>query len=198
MAIATRIESFDRDIAFIVAEELSPEAQSAALAGFAREAIAEAEASNAATFGQTPTYDLIVDGRRNGALESVRPDGVVVAEFELLMDLFTWVGAQLVIASPRKTGRYAQSHAFFVDGREVQLSRSVPAGADYAFVNVQPYSRKIERGLSSQAPDGVYQAVASMAARRFGNIARAYFDYRAVAGGGRESRSPAIIIRLGR
>jgi hypothetical protein len=45
-------------------------------------------------------------------------------------------------------------------------------------VNTQPYARKIERGHSKQAPNGVYETVAHLAARRFGNMARIRFGYR--------------------
>jgi hypothetical protein len=197
MGISSRIETLDRDIAFILSEDLSPEAQSHALARFARREIHAAQDQNAAAMGLRPDYEVTVDGRRHAPIEDVRPDGTVVAEFDLLLDLFTWIGAQLVINSPRLSGRYAESHVFFVDGNETQLSGIVPAGSEYAFVNVQPYARKIERGLSSQAPDGVYQAVAAVAARRFGNVARIRFSYRSLTGG-KADRAPAIVITLGR
>jgi len=73
------------------------------------------------------------------------------------------------------------------------------------FLNIQPYARKIERGQSSQAPDGVYQAVATLAQRRFGNVAKITFSYRTAIGGaiigGRKGdrsdlRNPAIIVSL--
>ena len=84
------------------------------------------------------------------------------------------------------------------------------------FLNTQPYARKIEgyRGLggvvhrapsSPQAPDGVYQAVATLAQRKFGNVAKITFSYRTAIGGeiiggkaGDRSklRNPAIVVRL--
>ena len=90
------------------------------------------------------------------------------------------------------------------------------------FLNAQSYARKIERGQSSQAPDGVYEAVAAMAARRFGNVARIRFGFRSVQEGAlvpnaevsalrrdlgrrgasevvkreRETRQPAIIVAM--
>jgi hypothetical protein len=51
-------------------------------------------------------------------------------------------------------------------------------------VNTQPYARKIEKGLSPAAPDGVYEVVAALAKRRFGNIASIKFSYRAPLAGG--------------
>ena len=50
-------------------------------------------------------------------------------------------------------------------------------------LNAQPYARKIERGQSDQAPDGVYEGVATLAKRRFGNVAFVGFGYRSFPGG---------------
>jgi len=72
-----------------------------------------------------------------------------------------------------------------------------PPAQEYVFVNTTPYARKIEGNKgrppsSPQAPDGVYQAVATLA-RKFSNVAKVTFSYRTVAGG---ERNPAIIVRL--
>lgn len=215
MALSTRIEPIDRDIALLIDGELSPEARSAVLAEYAEEQIAEVRDQNAQVLGQVPDYETIVDGRRGARPAAVRPDGVIVAEYDLLLELFAWIGAQLITHSPRRSGRYAASHILLADGVEIDPNGVTPDAAEYVFVNAQPYARKIEDGLSSQAPDGVYQAVAAVANRRFGNIARAMFGYRELSSGavsawasGRFARSrsqaqarlrqPAIIIRPGR
>ena len=58
-------------------------------------------------------------------------------------------------------------------------------------------------GLSNQAPDGVYQVVAKMAQRRFGNSLRIKFSYRNLSGvvprgpnalAATEVRQPSIVI----
>lgn len=183
MAISTRIDPIDRDIALIIDEEMSPEARSAFLARYAEEQIEEVRMQNAQVIGQVPDYEVAVDGRPGAALETVKPDGVIIAEYDLLMEVFAWIGAQLVTSSPHRSGRYAASHVFLADGVEVDPAGAVPDATEYVFLNAQPYARKIDRGLSSQAPDGVYQAVAAMATRRFGNIARVYFGYRSLIGG---------------
>ncbi len=66
---------------------------------------------------------------------------------------------------------------------EVDVGTEIPEASEYAFLNTQPYSRKIERGESPQAPEGVFQVVATLAQSRFGNIAKITFSYRAVMGG---------------
>lgn len=215
--ISTRVESINRDVALMLADDLSPAARSAALAEFAADEIADAEAANRQAFGGELGKEVFVDGRSGAPLTSVRPSGVIVAEFDLVFDVVDWIGQQLLTHSPRRSGRYVQSHLLFVDGLEVALGTVVPDAQEYAFINSQPYARKIEAGLSSQAPDGVYQTVASVAAKRFGNIARVYFDYRDAgfrttrklrvndnkgtverrARGDSSGRNPAIIVRVG-
>lgn len=183
MAVSTRIEPIDRDIAALMSEELSPDAQSAFLAEYAQEQIADVRALNAQVLGQVPDYETTVDGRRGAMPETVRPSGVIVAEYDLILEMFAWISVQLAAHSPRRSGRYAASHLFLADGVEVDPKVAVPEAAEYVFINSQPYARKIERGLSSQAPDGVFQVVAAVSNRRFGNVARASFSYRSLLGG---------------
>ncbi|SHF02493.1 hypothetical protein SAMN02745157_1464 [Kaistia soli DSM 19436] len=183
MAVRTKIEPIERDVRIIIDDLLSPEAQSAAFAGFARTHLAEAERVNAAALGFVPPHEQYVDGRRGAVLETVRPDGVIIFEFELLPDIFAWIGKALVEASPRKTGKYSESHLFLADGVVVPPGAAAPQASEYVFVNSQPYARKIDRGLSNQAPDGVYQAVAVLARQRFGNIAMISFGYEALQTG---------------
>jgi len=54
--VRTRIDALDRDISLIVAEELSPEAQSRQVAAMARQLRDEAVATNRALTGEEPTW----------------------------------------------------------------------------------------------------------------------------------------------
>jgi hypothetical protein len=179
MVVRTKIDPIDRDIALMLDEELSPAAQSAALAQYAREQFAEAAAVNTAALGHAPEHETFVDGARTEQLDRVRPDGAIVFEFELLDEMFGWIDLQLITHSPVKSGRYQRSHVLLADGEVVDPDGSMPDAREYVYINTQPYARKIEAGRSRQAPDGVYQAVAALAARRFGNLARISFGYRA-------------------
>jgi hypothetical protein len=198
MAIRTRFEPIDRDIAAIIARDLSPEAESKALASFARERLAEADAQNAKAFGFPPPHETYVDGRKGAPLESVRPRGTILFEFELLVDLFEWIEAQLILNSPVRTGRFARSFVFFIDGVEADPKRVPRSGFNEAvFLNTTEYARKIERGLSKQSPDGVFEAVATLAKRRFGNIAKVRFSYRSpISPKSHVDRTPAIVITV--
>lgn len=199
MVVRTKVESIDRDVEAIIRRDLSPEARSAALAQFAQEALEDGEEHNFRAIGRIPPHSTFVDGRPEVPLETVRPEGEIVFEFNLLEDLFSWIGEQLVLHAPvgstgdKHPGLYRESFAFFADATEVPYNMPAPQASEYSFVNRQPYARKIERGLSPQAPDGVFQAVAEMAKRRFGNLAMIRFAYRDFVGG---QRTPAIVIKL--
>lgn len=213
MAVQTRVEPINRDIELLLSEELSPSARSQQLATFAGESIEEAKQQNGKILGRIPRSQTFVDGKEGAPLASVRPDGVIVTEFELLTDTLRWISEQLQLHSPvggkgdRHPGLYRRSHTLFADGIETEIGAVLPDATEFVFINLVPYARKIERGSSSQAPDGVYQAVAALARRRFGNIARISFTYRAAVGGafvgGRagnksEGRMPAISIVVAR
>jgi hypothetical protein len=185
MAIRTRIDPINRDVAAIVNASLSPQAQSETVAEFAREQLAEAEAQNAAALGTAPAHDTFVDGAADAPLESVHVPGNITFVFHLLTELFVYVANLLDQHSPVLTGRYKRSHIFFADGQEADPQRPPPA-MEYVFLNTTAYSRKIEGAAkppeSPQAPEGVYEGVATMASARFGNLARIAFGYRAPMG----------------
>lgn len=205
MALRTRVEPISRDLELLFAQDLSPAVRSKQLAAFAGEVIDEAKETNRRVLGVVPPHTITVDGREGAPLASVRPDGIVRAEFELVNEALAWINTQLQMHSPVLSGRYAKSHELFADGVDTENPNAAPPAQEYVFLNIQPYARKIERGQSSQAPDGVYQAVATLARRRFGNIAKIDFSYRTAIGGavvgGRagdrsDMRNPAIIVRL--
>jgi hypothetical protein len=196
MALKTRVQPISRDLELFLSEQLGLKARSAMLAEFAAETIEEAKAQNKQVLGVVPPYEVYVDGREGAPLASVKPDGVIRAEFELINEALTWIYQQLEKHSPRLTGQYASSHVLFADGTETSVTNPAPA-QEYVFINTTPYARKIEgtKGRppsSPQAPDGVYQAVATLA-RKFSNVAKITFSYRTVADG---ERNPAIIVRL--
>jgi hypothetical protein len=196
VALQTRVQPIVRDLELFQSLDLGPKARSAMLAAFAAEAIEEAKTQNKQVLGVVPPYEVYVDGAEGAPLSSVKPDGVVRAEFELINQALIWIYQQLETHSPRLTGQYASSHVLFADGTETSVTNPAPA-QEYVFVNTVPYARKIEGTKqkppsSPQAPDGVYQAVATLA-RKFSNLAKITFSYQTVAGG---ERNPAIIVRL--
>lgn len=207
----SRIEPLERDIELLIRQELSPQAQSERLAAFARESLEEAEDANAEALGHRPTHETFVDGRAGASEDSVRPDGVIAYEFELVEEVFAYIDAQLRAHSPvgsgadKHSGLYQRSHVFYADDVEADPLNPPPDVEVGTFVNATPYARKIEAGESPQQPDGVYEVVTALAARRFGNVAKVQFGYRTATGGGivgglvgnkSAGRNPAIIVTV--
>lgn len=193
MALRTRIQPIEREIRLLI-PELSPEGRSKALASYARGALADAQDHNRSVLGRTPAHETFVDNRRSDNIDGVRPDGVIVFEFELYHEMFAWIAERLEEHSPvgreadRRPGHpglYKRSHIMVADGRIVTPDTPLPPTvSEVFFANTVPYSRKIERGLSSQAPTGVYEVVAILAHNRFGNLARIKFGFRSLIVGG--------------
>lgn len=177
-----KIEPFTRSVQVFLKDIQSPQARSARLAKVASEGIAEIRKTNAAALnGRDVPPKVSVDGRQGAPLESVRPDGVIVANFDPLRSVLEWIGEALVVESPVRSGRYARSHVLLVDRVEFDPDGEIPSGDLYRFVNRQPYASQVEPsgsapGQSPQAADGVYQVVAAVAGKRFGNIARVSYS----------------------
>lgn len=147
----------------------------------------------AAALPAHPTVETWVDGVKGAALAGVKPDGIVRFEFNYLGEIARFVLDTLRQRSPyrdKKPGakpptHYRDVHAIFLDGNEIaDVPTEIPGDAELVFANLQPYARKIERGLSWQAKDGVYEIVAGIAKRRFGNTAMVRFTYREFPGAG--------------
>lgn len=183
MSLSVKVQPIDKDLAVLFPDVFSPAARSAMLAQVARTALADAEAQDEAVLGVVPTHVTYVDGSAGASEDGVRPDGVIVYEFSLVSDVFLWIDEQLQIHSPSRSGRFSRSLKLYADGVEVDPSGPIPDAVEYVYLNTQPYSRKIERGFSPQAPNGVFEAVAALARARFGKLAKISFTYRAVVGG---------------
>jgi hypothetical protein len=175
------IEPIDLDIQLLLNESFAPAARSAAIASFARETLGDAEAQNKQALGFVPDHTTTVDGTLGAREDAVRPDGTIVYTFALLDELFAWIFDQLEAHSPvgrdAHAGLYQSSHVLFADGAQIMPGDPVPPASKYVFFNTQPYSRQIEGGESSQAPSGVYEAVAVLAQQRFGNQAKIAFGF---------------------
>jgi hypothetical protein len=209
------IDPIGMDIDVLIAQEFSPAARSQALATFAREQLAEAQAANQAALGQVQEHRTTVDGRAGASEDQVRPDGVIAYEFELINDALSFITERLREVAPVRTGRFRDSIELFADGVLVDPSAAIPPAREYVFLSPLPYSRKLEGSagrppISRQAPHGVFEATAVLASQRFGNQALIRFSFRAPLGGeilggmslggkaGRASdgRVPAIVVTL--
>ena len=196
-----RLSSFSRELQVMVSDALSPKARSAMIAQHARGILKEAQEDNRRALGRVPPHEQVVDRVPNAPLEAVNPDrGVIVFRFDLALDLFDYIGRLLVENSPVLTGAYQRSHQLYADGVPVERYDPARTVEEWVFASDLPYARKIERGQSDWAPDGVYEGAAALAARRYGNIAAIKFTYRNLTGArGKQAqldRQPAISVRL--
>lgn len=192
MSIVLKLDPITREIDLWLDEQFSDKEKSARFAAFAREQIELIDNENARIVGTRLPYDLWVDGAPDRPLTSVTPKGRIEAEWYAYDELFAYIGDLLVKHSPYGSddprpghpGLYERSHLFLADDVIVPVGKRVPPAKEFVFINAVPYARKIERGLSNQAPDGVYQTVATLARRRWSNLASIRFSYRSLLTGG--------------
>ncbi|WP_420133956.1 hypothetical protein [Rhodopseudomonas sp.] len=222
MAVRIKVDSIERDVSLIVDEMLAPEAQGRAIAAYAAEQIAAADALNYSILGRAPPRRTWVNGTEGASLENARPGGVIETEWELFGDILRWISTTLIERSPRRSGDYIAGHTLFADGVEVLRGSEIPVAEEYVFLNLVPYARKIEIGKTKsgrdfviQVPNRIYERTATAAKARFGNMATIRFSYRAAEAGTilrykpvrsradrdtakheRERRVPAIIVRM--
>lgn len=220
--IRTRVDPIDRDVRLIIDEMLSPAAQSLQFAQAAKQFLDEADDVNRQVLGRIPKYHTFVDGHEGAELATVKPTGVIVREYDLIIDLLIFISMELQAVSPFRTGRYKRGHTLFADGVEVSIGNIIPDAREYVFLNDVPYARKIEGRagkppMSPMAPRGVYEITAMKANARFGNMARVVFTWRSpfhryggapsrhhkrarkwTGGQEWESRVPAIVVTMGR
>jgi hypothetical protein len=170
------VESIDRDIALIFAQDLSPEAMSRQFAEFAQETFDEADAINENILGRKPSSQTFVDGREGAPFASVKPTGRIVREYQLVPDALATIRDMLRAISPRLTGRYQASHTLFADGVEVPEGAPIPIAERYVFVSTVPYARKLEKLFE------VYGRIARDASR-LGNQVKVRLGFESVRGG---------------
>lgn len=170
------------------------------------------EEVGAGRFTTTPT--VITDGVLRRDYHAVKAFGKVeLVETPVMPDVVRWALALLVRLAPVRSGRYRDSNVVLLNGKGITeqniatLAAARP-GDRVQIVNVQPYARKIEgqrakrrkgwkgrRGLSRQAPGGVYRKAYAMIQQRWGRAV--FVDYRLerLDIGGVELRSSAATLR---
>lgn len=143
----------------------------------------------------TTTPAVVTDGVVGRDYHGVKPFGKIEFIATPTMRIAVqWALDMLRRLSPVRSGRYVQSHVVLLNG--VGLTSSGLEQLDKAkdgdrvqIVNVQPYARKVEgaranrrkqwhgrKGLSKQAPGGVYRKVYALLQQRYGRTL--FVDYR--------------------
>jgi hypothetical protein len=133
--------SFSRSVKLFISQSLTPQAQSAALASYARADVARLQNERRAPLD----YTVFVDGRENAVPESVKPQGTIIYRFNGLAEAVAFALGFCIARSPFRTGRYRKSWFVLVDGRAWSADfRDIPAGSEVYIVNTQPYHRRLE------------------------------------------------------
>lgn len=187
MGITSKFDALDSlkilgDLGFLTGAE-----KSAALASFATVEIAAADAINASAMGRKVPYTTFVDGSESRNFAAVRPDGTIVAEWELGVELVRWIYDALQNKAPVLKGDYKKSITIFADESAVSSPEACSGAEQVVIMSTVPYARKLEgvsgkKHMSSQAPDGVFQVIAAMAKKRFGNQAKISYTFRNLDG----------------
>ena len=211
MSIKVRIDPIDREVNLIIDELLSPAGRSKQFANGAAVFLAEADDINRQALGRVPKSKTYVDGHQGAPLIAVRPDGIIIREYDMLFDVVLFVADWLRRNSPinRKPdkrpghpGFYQRSHTLFADGKEVMANGpltvgQIPDASEYVFLSVAAYARRLENRYA------IYEMGAAKAHSQFKNIARVSFGWRTPVATrnnkeNRASRVPAIIVTMGR
>jgi hypothetical protein len=208
VGVKVRVENLNVSLAFD--RLLSPEARNRLFAQQAQQILDDADDTNRQVLGRVPASHTFVDGREGAPLESVSYPGVIVREYDLVLDVLVFIADELRDISPvgkgpdkrpGHPGFYRASHTLFADGVEVPIEDVIPDAKEYVFLSDAPYARKVELRVA------VYEMTAGLASRRFGNVARVSFGWRAPYAGelhGSSSanrsgaRFPAIIVTMGK
>lgn len=155
------------------------------------------------------TWVQWIDRVQGVPIDQIRAGGLAHFEFSYARTIIGFAAAQLRATSPvdivdPDNRVFEESHILFADNHEVGR---LTEGADLSFIdridphaefvitNSQPYAGKVERGLSDQAPDGVYRIAASTVSRRYGAIVRSRFLWLRLDGQNEAAAYPALSIQ---
>ena len=182
--MSLRITSVDREVSLFLQDLAGPERR-ALLKETADEVFGEARAQNRAALGYAPPEMLRTDGVVGKPPEDMAQGGHSTLSFEFGGDVIAFTIDLARRLSPRSglnsksvDQTFAGSHVALVDG--VLLAPPYQTGAfqKATVFNLQPYNRKIERGLSRQRPNGVYEAlVFPEVKKRYGALYFVQFAY---------------------
>lgn len=184
--MAFRIQANDREVALFLQDLAGPERR-AFIKETADEVFGEARAQNRAVLGYAPPETLRTDGTVGKAPEDMAVGGHSTLSFDLAGDVIAFTMELARRLSPRSGSNrksrdetFAESHVAIVDGAVLPAPYRTGAFQRAVIYNLQPYNRKIERGLSRQRPNGVYEAlVLPEVKKRYGALYFVAFAYEA-------------------
>jgi len=185
-----RVSAFRQQVD-IFKSQLTGPARQALMVDTAKAAFAEAQETNTRILGHAPPYVQVVDGHQGAALESVKPGGTIVFLFDVagssLKEAVQDAMALLKIMSPVGSGlrygvHYRDSFRLLVNNVVRQVGDALDVGEikpddEIQITNLMPYARRIERGWSAQAPNGVFESAFGALEAKYGKILIMKFTY---------------------
>ena len=190
-----RLRSFAAQIDAAKKLTMQGPARQKELSQLSQDSLQEGRAINRAAIGHDIADRTLVNGQPARA-EDIKPGGVVVHLFAVHHAAIDFAYETLARLSPIDSGHYKNSHQMLVN--DVPVDPPVEIGMDdvVTFVNPAAYARRLERGWSDQAPDGIYEVATQIVRRRFGGIVTTAFRYVALSGGevarGKAGNNPNI------
>ena len=207
--------AFNGQLKVFIDRNLSPQAQSAALARAAKSKLNELIGSGRAS----RDFRRYVDGREGVAEEAVgpAPSGQIVYRFNALAAVATFALSFLVSRSPRQSGRFRQGFYLGVDGKFVPMQQFNPKAVtadvrEIVIGNREPYSRKVDvqligtQPIHFSVPAGLFDDGVAAIKRQFGpivDVKRVYtmqfpgqYVLRRGRRAGKPVHSPALVITL--
>lgn len=179
MALRVKFPIVDRRVAFSPGGAFSKETIGREFARMAAADIAQIDRENAAFAGRKLPMKTFLDGAEKEPIPAfVDPESAITARWQIAVGAVADADGLLAISGPRKSGDYRKHRAIYADRARVGSAADIPPGArEVMIVSLVPYARKIERGRGGYAPGAVYQAVAAIMMKRYGNAARIKFTF---------------------
>lgn len=170
-----RAAAFREQLNVFIDKHLSPQAQSAILAG-----VAKGELHRLISTGQASAiFTKYADGRKNAPEETALHS--IFYEFSYMAQAAAFALGYLMTRSPVKSGRFRDSFFLGIDGRMVHANAFNPATMntdvrEIIISNTQPYERKIDvqiahnHRLNYSVPAMMFADCADAVRGRYGNV----------------------------
>lgn len=210
MLVPATQRQFENTLTVYVSRDL-PEMARKQMAAAARQTVARVETEQTARSGGIkPRYTAIVDGVAGGSFDSVRPDGIIVLDWDYMQEAVTRTVAYLRAHGPKTKGQWKASVVAEVDGSVVDADAPIPRGARAIYIGADtPYSRRLEIGKRKgggpfviQVQQHFVEAAALLLKKTLKDVAVVKFTYASFRGLHtrmsrkelRDSRVPSIAI----
>lgn len=145
------LSSFTREIT-VASQGLNGPAVSRAIAQKARQHMAEVQrAATARSGGIEPEHVTVVDGRKTEALETVKPSGAIIIQWDYMTEAANRVVKFLMDNGPERSGDWKKAVTIYVDDTPHPRRAPIPVGTQEVVVAVPIiYARRLEVGKDAK------------------------------------------------